>query len=59
MSVFDFFQKRKTAPVARERLQLLLAHERMSPGSDLVSLLRRRSLPLSPNTSRSRAIACR
>lgn len=40
MSVFDFFQKRKTAPVSRERLQLLLAHERISPGSDLVSLLR-------------------
>ncbi len=40
MSVFDFFQKKKTAPVARERLQLLLAHERVSPGSDLVSILR-------------------
>jgi cell division topological specificity factor len=40
MNVFNFFQKRKSAPVARERLQLLLAHERASPGSDLVSILR-------------------
>lgn len=40
MNVFNFFQKRKSAPVARERLQLLLAHERTSPGSDLVSILR-------------------
>ncbi|MBB3387452.1 cell division topological specificity factor [Rhizobium sp. BK275] len=40
MSVFDFFQKKKTAPIARERLQVLLAHERASPGSDLVSVLR-------------------
>jgi cell division topological specificity factor len=40
MNVFNFFQKKKSAPVARERLQLLLAHERMSPGSDLVAILR-------------------
>jgi cell division topological specificity factor len=40
MNVFRFLTKKKSAPVARERLQLLLAHERSSPGSDLVSILR-------------------
>jgi cell division topological specificity factor len=40
MNVFNFFQKKKSAPVARERLQLLLAHERITPGADLVSILR-------------------
>jgi len=40
MNVFNFFQKKKSAPVARERLQLLLAHERVNPGADLVSILR-------------------
>lgn len=40
MSIFSFFKKRNTAPVARERLQLLLAHERVA-GSDnrLVAVL--------------------
>ncbi|MBW9114030.1 cell division topological specificity factor MinE [Rhizobium cauense] len=40
MSIFSFFGKQRTAPAARERLQVLLAHERVSSGSDLVSLLR-------------------
>ncbi len=40
MSIFNFFGKQRTAPAARERLQVLLAHERVSSGSDLVSLLR-------------------
>jgi cell division topological specificity factor len=40
MSIFRLFNKQKTAPAARERLQLLLAHERSSSGSDLVALLR-------------------
>jgi len=40
MSIFNFFGKQRTAPAARERLQVLLAHERVSAGSDLVSLLR-------------------
>ena len=40
MNVFNFFQKKKSAPVARERLQLLLAHERITSGADLVSILR-------------------
>jgi len=28
MSLFSFFGRRTSAPVARERLQILLAHER-------------------------------
>jgi cell division topological specificity factor len=42
MRLFDFFIRRSTAPVARERLQILLAHERMVIGgkSDLAMLLR-------------------
>ena len=41
MSLFGLFQRRGSAPVARERLQILLAHERSSHGqSDLLSKLR-------------------
>ncbi|MBY4611043.1 cell division topological specificity factor MinE [Rhizobium sp. MC63] len=40
MNIFRLFNKQRTAPAARERLQVLLAHERSSTGSDLVSLLR-------------------
>ncbi len=42
MSLFDFFTRRNSAPVARERLQILLAHERaMTSGkSDLAAVLR-------------------
>ena len=41
MNLLSFFQKRNSAPVARERLQILLAHERASIGqSDLVAKLR-------------------
>ena len=41
MSLFDFFNRRSSAPVARERLQVLLAHERaMTSGkSDLAAIL--------------------
>jgi cell division topological specificity factor len=40
MSLFDFF-RRGSAPVARERLQILLAHERATRGeSDLLGVLR-------------------
>ena len=37
-----FFNRRNSAPVARERLQVLLAHERaaLSQSSDLIALLR-------------------
>ncbi len=42
MSLFSFFkQQRTSAPAARERLQILLAHERAEIGqSDLVAVLR-------------------
>lgn len=44
MSIFSLFQRRApttSAPAARERLQVLLAHERAQIGqSDLVSILR-------------------
>ena len=41
MNVFSLFRRRGSAPVARERLQILLAHERATVGrSDLVSILR-------------------
>lgn len=41
MSIFRFFSKQTSAPTARERLQVLLAHERASVGhSDLVAKLR-------------------
>jgi cell division topological specificity factor len=41
MSLFGFFNRRTSAPVARERLQILLAHERANNGesSDLVQVL--------------------
>ncbi|RVD56066.1 cell division topological specificity factor MinE [Mesorhizobium sp. M2D.F.Ca.ET.185.01.1.1] len=41
MSILDLFKRGTSAPVARERLQLLLAYERQSRGQpDLVSILR-------------------
>src|SRR5262249_25054432 len=42
MRLVDFFKRpRSTAPVARERLQILLAHERAVAGkSDLIAILR-------------------
>ncbi|MGO4570503.1 cell division topological specificity factor MinE [Microvirga sp. 2TAF3] len=42
MSLMSFFNRRTSAPVARERLQILLAHERGVVGgkSDLVAVLR-------------------
>ena len=40
MSVLKFFTRRSSAPAARERLQLLLAHERAVFGrTDLVAVL--------------------
>lgn len=40
MNLLDFFGRRRSAPVARERLQILLAHERAVAGnSDLVAVL--------------------
>jgi cell division topological specificity factor len=41
MNLFGLFGKRGSAPVARDRLQILLAHERtIAGGSDLVAVLR-------------------
>ena len=41
MSLFGLFTRRGSAPVARERLQVLLAHERAAIGkTDLVDVLR-------------------
>jgi cell division topological specificity factor len=45
MSLFAFFTRGRTAPVARERLQLLLAHERAMAGrSDLMAVLQQEIL---------------
>jgi cell division topological specificity factor len=41
MSMFGLFRRRSSAPVARERLQILLAYERGVRGqSDLLAILR-------------------
>ncbi|WDZ80023.1 cell division topological specificity factor MinE (plasmid) [Ensifer adhaerens] len=41
MNLFRLFSRTQSAPAARERLQVLLAHERASAGdSDLVTKLR-------------------
>jgi cell division topological specificity factor len=41
MSLFNMWGRRSSAPVARERLQILLAHERALIGqTDLVAVLR-------------------
>jgi cell division topological specificity factor len=41
MNLFDFFTRRGSAPVARERLQVLLAYERKNRNQpDLVAVLR-------------------
>ncbi len=40
MSIFRLFARPRSAPMARERLQVLLSHERSSVGNDLVTLLR-------------------
>jgi cell division topological specificity factor len=41
MSVIDLFRRRGTAPVARERLQILLSHERTDHSQpDLLASLR-------------------
>ena len=41
MNIFRYFARPASAPAARERLQVLLAHERISVGkSDLVTVLR-------------------
>ncbi len=40
MNLLSLFRRRESAPVARERLQILLSHERMMVGgSDLIAVL--------------------
>jgi len=40
MSLFDLFSRKRSAPVARDRLQVLLAHERVLSGrQDLIATL--------------------
>ena len=42
MNIFGMFSRRGSAPVARERLQILLAHERNGGcNSDLIAILQR------------------
>ena len=41
MNLFNFFKRATSAPVARERLQLLLAHERQTRNQpDILGVLR-------------------
>jgi cell division topological specificity factor len=42
MNLLSFLRRRSSAPIARERLQILLAHERSTVGGqpDLVAILR-------------------
>jgi cell division topological specificity factor len=41
MNLLAMFRRQRSAPVARERLQVLLAHEKMAGGhSELLNLLR-------------------
>jgi cell division topological specificity factor len=45
MNLFGFFRERRSAPVARERLQILLAHERNGGcNADLIAILHREVL---------------
>ena len=48
MNLMNFFSRRSSAPIARERLQILLAHERVlvSGEPDLVAILREQILAL-------------
>ena len=41
MNILTFFKRQRSAPIARERLKILLAHERAYTGRiDLVAVLR-------------------
>jgi len=45
MSLFNLFRRQGSAPVARERLQILLSHERATRGqTDLLGVLREQIL---------------
>ena len=50
MSIFNLFRRRGSAPLARERLQILLSHERGAGRQpDLLAILR---CPLNPSKTR-------
>lgn len=41
MSILNLFRRKESAPVARDRLQILLAHERSGTGNaELITMLR-------------------
>jgi cell division topological specificity factor len=45
MNLFSFFSRGRSAPVARDRLQALLAHERaLAGGAELVAVLQQEIL---------------
>ena len=45
MNILNFFNRNRSAPVARDRLQLLLAHERALSGrTDLAAVLQKEIL---------------
>jgi cell division topological specificity factor len=45
MSILNFFTRNRSAPVAKDRLQLLLAHERVLSGRpDLAAILQKEIL---------------
>jgi cell division topological specificity factor len=45
MNIFSLFGRKSTAPVARERLQILLSHERTTNcNADLIALLQKEVL---------------
>jgi cell division topological specificity factor len=53
MRFLNLFRRRRSAPVARERLQILLSYERAARGqADLLSVLREETCRRSPSTSR-------
>ena len=60
MTLFRLFRRGATAPVARERLQLLLAHERETRNQpDLLGVLREEILAVIAGTCRSSPTRCR
>ena len=45
MNLFELFRRKSSAPVARDRLQVLLSHERSIVGeSDLIAILQKEIL---------------
>ena len=58
MTIFSFFKpSRSSAPVARDRLQILLQHERVTAGaSDLIAKLREEILEIGRASCRERVL---